>query len=236
MTEIRMNYYSIYNNLIERAKNRSLTTYTENHHIIPRCMGGTDIKDNLVALTAEEHYIAHLLLLKMYPDNIKLLYAANMMANRNNKNYGWVRRKHAERVKIDNIGYKHTDAAKQKMSKARTGILKSKEWKNNLGFAKMLEIEYNGKMYKGYKELKEETGITRHLYLKFYKNGIDPIPYIGNNSYAMIEKVKNNHSKHSLGKKWYNNGTEEKYMESQPEGWYKGRMKHNRDEKGRYVK
>jgi hypothetical protein len=54
-----MNYFKIYKSLIERAINRNLEEYTESHHIIPRCMNGTDDIENLVNLTPEEHYIAH---------------------------------------------------------------------------------------------------------------------------------------------------------------------------------
>lgn len=39
--------------------------YFETHHIVPKSLGGTDDKNNLVNLTAREHYIAHLLLVKI---------------------------------------------------------------------------------------------------------------------------------------------------------------------------
>lgn len=94
-----MNYQKIYQNLIQRSKSRILesSAYTETHHIIPRCIGGTDVVDNLVELTPEEHLIAHLLLVKIYPNNSKLVYAANWMTSRvrNNKEYGWVKREFA---------------------------------------------------------------------------------------------------------------------------------------------
>lgn len=62
-----MNYTKIYNNLISRAKAREpLSGYKETHHILPRCMGGTDDKENLVDLTGREHFIAHWLLCKIY--------------------------------------------------------------------------------------------------------------------------------------------------------------------------
>jgi hypothetical protein len=69
--------------------------YTEKHHIIPKCLGGSDEQSNLVNLTPEEHYIAHQLLVKIYPNSDSLVYAACMMIpNRpNNKLYGWLRRK-----------------------------------------------------------------------------------------------------------------------------------------------
>ena len=68
-----MNYRKIYFQLIERAKTHSnLSGYTEIHHVIPKSLGGTDLKSNLVKLTAREHFIAHWLLTKVY-DRSKLL-------------------------------------------------------------------------------------------------------------------------------------------------------------------
>lgn len=42
-----------------------------------------------------------------------------------------------------------------------------------------LEIEYKGKTYYGWRELKEGTGVTKHLYNKYYLNNIDPETRIG---------------------------------------------------------
>lgn len=90
-----MNYKRIYDQLIIRGKNRRLNEYKEKHHIIPRCLGGSDDANNLVFLTPEEHYVAHQLLIKIYPDNVKLIYAAAMMIpnRKSNKLYGWLKRK-----------------------------------------------------------------------------------------------------------------------------------------------
>ena len=76
-----MDYTKIYKSLIDRSLNRLTTgqTYYEEHHIVPRCMGGSDDKLNLVYLTPEEHYIAHQLLVKIYPKDHKLLSAAMFM-------------------------------------------------------------------------------------------------------------------------------------------------------------
>ena len=61
-------YHRHYQSLIENARDRILPsdTYKESHHIIPRSLGGSDDRNNLVDLTAREHYIAHLLLAKMH--------------------------------------------------------------------------------------------------------------------------------------------------------------------------
>lgn len=94
-----MDYVKIYNSLIDRAKNRILEGYQERHHIIPRCLGGLDDTSNIVGLTPEEHYTAHLLLVKIYPNEAKLVYAAwqmqyhNSNCRMNNKTYGWIKRK-----------------------------------------------------------------------------------------------------------------------------------------------
>ena len=91
-----MNYFIHYQTLIERASCRKLSIYVEKHHIIPKCMGGNDNPSNIVELTPEEHFVAHQLLVKMYPNNNALIYAANMMTvssgsvARNNKRYGWL--------------------------------------------------------------------------------------------------------------------------------------------------
>jgi hypothetical protein len=58
-------YTHIYYKIIERAKSRTISSYTENHHIIPKSLGGSNNEDNLVLLTAREHFICHLLLTKM---------------------------------------------------------------------------------------------------------------------------------------------------------------------------
>lgn len=105
-----MNYKKHYDLLIERAKTRTINGYNEKHHIIPRCMGGDDSDDNLVKLYPEEHYLAHQLLVKMYPTNRKLIFAANMMCvghgekRQSNKRFGWLRRKLAVAISKCNSG------------------------------------------------------------------------------------------------------------------------------------
>ena len=71
-----MNYNKIYNQICNRGKEkRELGQYYENHHVIPRCMDGKDIADNLTTLTYREHFIAHLLLTKIYKEHRGINYA-----------------------------------------------------------------------------------------------------------------------------------------------------------------
>ena len=74
-----MNYSKIYDNLIESRKGRDIIK-GEKHHIIPRCMGGSDDESNLVMLTYREHFIAHVLLQKMYPKDKGVFRALKAMS------------------------------------------------------------------------------------------------------------------------------------------------------------
>ena len=66
MTPIDNKYTRWYNNLVSSRKHQLVSKDTQCHHIIPRCLGGDDNPNNLVNLTLREHFIAHLLLSKMY--------------------------------------------------------------------------------------------------------------------------------------------------------------------------
>ena len=70
-----MDYKKIHDKIIDRARVRKLEGYGEKHHIIPKCMSGTNQPNNLVKLTAREHFLIHWLLHEMYPDNTDLKYA-----------------------------------------------------------------------------------------------------------------------------------------------------------------
>ena len=64
-----MDYRKIYVCLIETRKATTTEdTYYEYHHVVPKSEGGNDDERNIVKLTAREHYIAHLLLAKIYDD------------------------------------------------------------------------------------------------------------------------------------------------------------------------
>lgn len=80
-------YTKWYNHFIETRKFRQIhqDQYTEIHHIIPRSLGGSDSRDNLITLTAKEHFFAHLLLANMFSGNssYKMVAAVNALKNLN---------------------------------------------------------------------------------------------------------------------------------------------------------
>lgn len=132
-------YKKHYKALVGRAASRIKQGYTERHHITPKCLGGDECPDNLVELTAREHYIAHLMLVKIHTGNSKLVFAAHMMTidrygrRIGNRKYEWLRRLHSEstrRLKMGNthtLGCKWTRGTKLKMSASAMGN------KRNLG-------------------------------------------------------------------------------------------------------
>ena len=98
-----MNYEKIYYQIIERSKTRHLEGYKEKHHVIPKCMGGSNEKENIVELTAREHFLCHCLLVEIYPLEQKLKYAVWTMATgfRKSKNSNFkTSSKTYERLKI----------------------------------------------------------------------------------------------------------------------------------------
>jgi len=82
MIFIKNKYTTWYYNIINNAKARDIIEgYTEKHHIIPKSLSGDNSEDNLVTLTAREHFICHWLLTKMTTNlnKSKMFFALNMM-------------------------------------------------------------------------------------------------------------------------------------------------------------
>lgn len=120
-----MDYKKIYNQIIERAKSRELEGYIERHHIIPKCMGGDNNKTNIVQLTAREHYLCHLLLVKIYPNEPKLIHSLFLMSIGKKKkkiNHYKINNRLYERLKIEYAlfltGKKQSEITKNKKSKS----------------------------------------------------------------------------------------------------------------------
>lgn len=185
-----MNYKKIYEQLILRGKNRELKSYKEKHHIIPKCLGGSDAADNLVELTPEEHYLAHQLLVRIYPNNNSLVYAANMMIpNRtSNKMYGWLRKKFSMIRSIEQTGKNnsqygtkwayHEIFGRKKIDASKLEDYISQGWyigkykiiTKSYKKSKQLEkLNYDIKMYREYYSLYNLHGFEKFVTLTGYK-------------------------------------------------------------------
>lgn len=103
-----MNYTNIYDSLIKRAIERDAIEKFEKHHIVPRSLGGSNKKSNLVKLSLREHFIAHLLLAKIHGHG--MWFALYMMSNfkkYNSKQYAKTR-----------SNLKHSPESRKRMSES----------------------------------------------------------------------------------------------------------------------
>lgn len=159
-------YTRWYYNIIDRARARNLDDYTETHHVIPKSLGGSNAPDNLVNLSAREHYICHLLLVRMTAGQAyqKMLYAYMIMSGRKvyrARRYQLFRKEYAivnsalrsgegngmfgaDRKGKNNtfFGRNHTEESKQLISKKKTGVSivlppKTKEHKQKIRESKL---------------------------------------------------------------------------------------------------
>jgi hypothetical protein len=89
-----MNHKLIHDMIIDRALLRDWKSkahkkgsidagfHVEGHHILPKSLGGKDLKCNIAVLSLKEHFIVHLLLTKIYPEEDNLIRAFVIMCNR----------------------------------------------------------------------------------------------------------------------------------------------------------
>lgn len=139
-----MDYKRIYDQIIDRAKSRVLEGYKEKHHIIPKSEGGKNSKDNLVNLSAREHFICHWLLHRM-DTTIRSravsfwLMARNTGSSKQNRThivssraYEEARKAFSESMKGENsplYGTSISEDIKEKIRKTLTGFKHSDETK-----------------------------------------------------------------------------------------------------------
>lgn len=167
------NKYTIwYNNIIFNSKSRSLGSelYVEKHHIIPKSLGGDDSSTNIAVLTAREHFICHLLLIKMVNglSKHKMAHALWMMTRKsskmnrnyqiNSKIYEIARVCHQEAASARHKGTKkpRTEQHQSNLSKALRGRkFKFKSPSNKIG--KTYEEIYGVEQAKLLREKRSET-------------------------------------------------------------------------------
>jgi hypothetical protein len=164
-----LNYTEIYNQIIERARSenrrKGVGLYYEAHHIIPKCMGGGNGKENLVELTAREHFICHWLLIKMTEGEhrSKMLYALNGMKaeNRYQQRYASaITARVYERYRIEHAK-NHSETMKgrtppnkgRKMSDEQKQLLRERA-KANHASGKMYSVESQQKRLEKLKDYK----------------------------------------------------------------------------------
>lgn len=130
-------YHRWYNNIIKTAKleNRvkSKNQYFESHHIIPSSMGGSNDKDNLILLTAKEHFICHKLLVRMTTgkDKAKMVYALFMMKNMKHYHMSSTEYSNLRKIHSSNMSESMKGRSQSVESRRKIGEASKMRWENN---------------------------------------------------------------------------------------------------------
>lgn len=215
-----MDYQKIYNQLIQKRLTDSLSKkdcYCETHHIIPRSEGGSDDDDNKVNLTAREHYIANLLLAKIYKD-YKMYSAVVYMQckTKRQKRYFKFNSHLYEQIRKD-FSIKNSEAHKGKQAWNK-GIPQSEEAKKKNSEAhKGKQSPFKGKHHTANSKVK----LSDALKGKKFK------PLSDQHKKAISEGNKGRKCANK-GKCWVNDGIKNSYIligEDLPPGFVYGRVK-----------
>ena len=96
-------HYSRYQRFMDALNGQSIDGYCEVHHIVPRSLGGSNDKDNLISLTPRQHYIAHWMLWKacggVAGRSFFMMSNLGKYGKVNSTTYAQVRENYSEQVK-----------------------------------------------------------------------------------------------------------------------------------------
>jgi hypothetical protein len=183
-----MNHQKVYESIISNAKSQNRKklkksdvnyVYYENHHILPKCMGGGEEIENRVLLTAREHFICHKLLTYMYKGNIKIINAFWRMTfdKQGNRNISSKDYAYARELKSNTPMAKET---RDKLSKIRKGKRTGKPaWNRGIPITNPITIE---KIRKANKGKKMSNNVKKKI----------SVSLLGKNIGKIIVKDKNN--------------------------------------------
>lgn len=222
-------YKKIYFAIINKAKSNNRKKlkksdehyiYYEQHHIIPRCITNDNSKDNLVLLTAKEHFICHLLLPKMVDGKIKhnminalikMAFAkSNGQIRYSSKSYAIIRKFIAEKNSEMFKGKPKSEKTRQRMKGVNGKWIRTEEYKKRMS-DEMKKRGFGGSSNPFYgkkhtKESMDKRNKTRKI------NGVKP-------------------AFNAKGTKWYTNGIIDKMLSPDhkiPNGFFPGRSKNRK--------
>ena len=200
-----------YEKFIESRKHRVIPegVYTESHHILPKCIGGTDDEDNLIELTYKEHILAHIMLARE-TKHPSLVNAAWLLIHvcKSSKEYVLIPSPIRESIRRD---IKHTEEHNSKISENHVGML-GKHHTNSTKDKQRVAMK-GRKIYNNGNEQ------------KYFFPGEEPDGWV-------LGKIKSTISTpNNKGKHWYTNGEEDIlcFDGDQPNGWVRGQSKSRKE-------
>jgi hypothetical protein len=218
-------YTKWYFQIIERSREFRSLDFVEKHHVVPRCLNGSNCKENIANLTPREHFLCHLLLVKMNSSHL-LKFALIRMSTCNQFQkrkinshwYDYLKRLNSEASHIRSKGKGGSHKGKKKFYHPETlaekfflageqplGWIPGWNPKNR----KQIGISNKGKI--GYINA-EGTRIFLPPEI------LPPEGFIRGGS-------KNNGSEKLKGLRWFHSSEEEGKFIEPPVGWIPGRLK-----------
>jgi hypothetical protein len=130
-----LHYLSRYISIITKFKNRDLVKKEHpgfhRHHIVPRCLSGTNEKSNIVVLSPREHFIVHHLLWKAFPQTGLTSAFRGMVGGFKHYHGNKITSRVYEQLCLDNSyirkGQKSSEETRKKISEAKKGKKHSEE-------------------------------------------------------------------------------------------------------------
>lgn len=215
-------YTHWYYNIITNAQSRTppLDVYTEKHHVIPKSLGGSNAQNNLVTLTAREHFLCHWMLTKMTSGEskksmifaLRMLRAASTKHQRHNtlltaRVYESIRKVHSAYLSATLKGRVVSDATKEKMSvaaknktqnpfKGKTHTDDTKLAIGNANRGKKRTLEQRQKMSENAKNISDTTREKLSIYKKEHPLSEDSLnkirkQYVVTHPDGQIETISN---------------------------------------------
>lgn len=135
-------YTRLYEVLTSRPDNPEVE-YCEKHHIIPRCLGGSNKRSNIIILTARKHFLVHWLLTKMCLDpkhTQKMKYAMRCMSWDKTKGRGlkpWQYQIAKNKLSEASKNRIVSEATRNKLSKSGKKRFEEKSERDKMSLAKL---------------------------------------------------------------------------------------------------
>lgn len=136
---VNKHYWQRYKRFI--ASRQMTDGYVERHHIYPRSLfpQKANDPDNIVLLTAREHFIAHWMLHKAFGGKMSQAFMYMKAGdeqrywNLNSRSYGLLRESFSQAMSLVKKGKPLTEETKRKMSAVRVGIALSEAHRQAIG-------------------------------------------------------------------------------------------------------
>lgn len=183
-------YTKWYFRIINSAQSRTeIAGYFEKHHIIPKSLNGNNSKENLVKLTAREHFICHWLLVKMTTgkEKISMVYACKKMMHGIGKNQ--------ERYKVSSRVYENL---KTNLNQCLKGRVFTDEWRKKLSDSAKIRVVNESEEIKTFKR-------EKMIRLNKARKGIKKPYQLGENNPFVRDEVKEKIKQSNIEKYGYPN-------------------------------